>query len=569
MFAPTTGSSESDSLLSVNGVTADYFVSGGLKQGCSGTAIAYEPRKQQQEMALAVADAMEGRHHLVVEAGTGVGKSFAYLVPAIAMAVSRGERVIVSTYTISLQEQLIHKDTPFLKASLGMDFKAVLVKGRSNYLCLRRLSRAFGMGDDLFDKSQNRELAHIQAWSEKTVDGSIQEMKKQPPHAVWQQVCSEYGNCLGKKCGEYQRCFFIQARQDIFEAHLLVVNHHLFFSELAMRLQGGAFLPPYTAVVMDEAHRMEQVASEYLGIRLSHYSFEYWLRQLYVPERNKGILAYLKEGKAALEVSRLRTVVEELFGAITRWARFKEDKRQRTVAEPIDLETDVPERMNIVCGMLKVIVSGQDNDEMKMEINSIRNRGYEMMGELKAFLEQSLEDHVYWVEAEGRRRQTVLHSAPVEVGPILRKGLFDQVPNVVMTSATLAVNDSLDYFQQRIGAEECRGLQVGSPFDYGSQMRVYIPTEMPAPDDREKYLDAVVEQTRHYVSLLQGRTFVLFTSSVMMRSVAQRVQDDLEGQGINLLVQGTGMSRHDILTRFRQPGKHVLHVYLLRFLISL
>jgi ATP-dependent DNA helicase DinG len=509
-------------------------------------------------MASLVADALEVKRHLAVEAGTGVGKSFAYLVPAIYMAVQRGTRVVVATYTISLQEQLCFKDIPFLKRCLGVDFKAVLVKGRSNYICWRRLTRALRMSGDLFDTRQGQELERILEWAERSEDGSIQAMDPKPALELWQQVCAEHGNCLMKKCRDHKRCFFMKARREIHDAHVLIVNHHLFFSELAMRMVGVSFLPPYQAVVMDEAHQIEQVAGEHLGIRLSHYTFEYWMRRLYQPEKNRGLLAVLKEGPAAHCVVQLREAVEKLFGDITRWAKFRAERRQRVVVEPLGVETDVPERMSILLNMLKRVEQLLDDDgDMKMELAGLRARGGGMRDELEAFLKQTMEDHVYWVECEGRRQQTVLYSAPIEVGPVLKTVLFDEVPSVVMTSATLAVKESLDYFRNRVGASDCVEAQVGSPFDYARQMRIYVPEGMPEPSD-EKYVAAVAEQVRHYAGMLGGRTFVLFTSTGMMRQVASLVEESMVEEQINLLVQGQGLTRHRMLEKFRQPGRHVL-----------
>ena len=545
---------ELESLVEIRQQTDQFFAQGGLAQACAETDVEYEPRLQQQEMALAVADALAGEEHLVVEAGTGVGKSFAYLVPAVYAAVRRRERVVVSTYTISLQEQLYMKDLPFLRQHLGVDFKSVLVKGRSNYLCWRRLRRAFRAGGDLFDGSRIDMLEWLLGWAETAEEGSLQSLPEQPSTGVWQQVCAEHGNCMARKCPDYKRCFYNKARKKVIDADILVVNHHLFFSELSMRIDGMAFLPPYMAVIMDEAHQVEQVAGEHLGIRLSHYAFDYWMRELYVPEKGRGLLVRLRLGEAAHAVTQLQVQVVRLFAAITTWARLNKDRRQRVVAEPLKIETNVPDLIELVCRRIKTAMTMLDDEDLKTELNSLRLRGAGLRKELAAFLEQSLEDHVYWVESEGRRMQTVLHSAPIEVGPLLREHLFGEVPSVVMTSATLGVNGAMDYFQHRVGAESARALAVGSPFDYSWQMRIYVPRGMVLPSEKERYAEQVAEQVLHYAVPLGGRTFVLFTNATLMRQVAAMVREKLQQEQIEVLLQGDGITRHRMLETFKQPG---------------
>ena len=282
--------------------TDRFFEPGGLfEQHCTEDGIDFELRPQQQRMARAVADAAGMNHHLSVEAGTGVGKSFAYLVPQILTALEKETRCVIATYTITLQEQLMHKDIPFVRKAIGCDFKAVMVKGRSNYLCLLRLQRARRSAGDLFDDTRARQLDEIyaRASNRQLGDGSLQELAEQPDHEVWGSICAEHGNCTGKRCPFYSDCYFMRARQQMQDAQVLVVNHSLFFAELALRAEGAAMLPTYGYVVFDEAHQMEQVASSHLGIRLSLYMIEYWLRRIH-GEKRRGLCAMLKDGKGAL-----------------------------------------------------------------------------------------------------------------------------------------------------------------------------------------------------------------------------------------------------------------------------
>ncbi len=519
----------------------------------------YEARPHQRKVALAVADAIERGRHLAVEAGTGVGKSFAYLVPLILAAKQRGVQAVVSTYTIGLQEQLMQKDIPFLQRHLGVDFKAVLVKGRGNYLCLRRLARAEQMGGDLLRSNFEGELERLRAWSRKTVDGTLQELQEQPPHEVWNAVNVEQGNCMGHKCPEYGACFFFKARREIANADLLVVNHHLFFSDLALRRQKASFLPESAIAVMDEAHMIEQVASDHLGLRLSQYQFEHWLRRLYIADTGKGLLARLQKGDAAHAAIQVYEEVARFFAAVREWAGLGREKKQQVAASPIPVNTSLLELISRLNALVRIIHDEQKDMDVRAELAAARRRGEEIAVSLAAFLDQSLPDSVYWVASEGLRRpQTVLYSAPIEVAPLLQESLFDEMRCVIMTSATLAVEGRLDYFVHRIGARDCDLEQVGSPFDYSRQMRILIPKGMPDPNQTQSFAEATARAVQHFVGLTKGRAFVLFTADRLMRTVAERVREDFTRLKYELLVQGEGLPRTGMLDRFRNGKRSVL-----------
>ncbi|WP_372806981.1 ATP-dependent DNA helicase [Pontiella sp.] len=539
--------------------TDDFFEPGGLfERHCTGNGIDFELRPQQQQMARAVADAAGFGHHLAVEAGTGVGKSFAYLVPQILTALEHETRCVIATYTITLQEQLMHKDIPFVRAALGREFKAVMVKGRSNYLCLLRLQRARRTSGDLFDATREGQLDKIYALAQagKLGDGSHQELAEQPDHEVWGAICAEHGNCPGKRCPFYKQCYYINARQEMQNAQVLVVNHALFFSELALRAEGAAMLPPYGYVVFDEAHQMEQVASSHLGIRLSLYQIEYWARRLH-SEKRRGLLSVLRDGKGTFMVDQIRESAETFFEAVKRHLKLGADKGQQRVFEPLPIETDLPLKITNLCTHLKMVTATTDNEDTQAEVKSLRNKGLELRDTIESFLKQSLEGQVYWAEIQGRRRVPMLFSAPVDVGPILREVLFEEIPCVVMTSATLAVGNNLEYFRHRVGANDCQELRVGSPFDYSRQMQIQIPVNMPPPstaDFEEKATVAI----NHFVGESRGRAFVLFTNTRFMRKVADELKADFEDEGYEFLVQGTGMPPKLMLERFRNHDAAVL-----------
>ena len=539
---------------------ADFFEpGGGLEQAWRATDFPYEHRVQQQEMAQAVVAALQEGEHLLVEAGTGVGKSFAYLVPMILKAIRDGVKVIVSTHTINLQEQLIMKDLPFLQKHLGVVFKAVLVKGRSNYLCLRRLARARQMEDELFRSEQVAELDDLAAWSATTEEGSVQDMQREPSHEVWDVVCAEQGNCLWQKCPEYSTCFFMKARREMLDAHVLVVNHHLFFSDLAIRASGAALLPDYAHLVIDEAHTVEHVASEHLGIRLSQYGFEHWLRRLYVPDQDKGILAVLRHGKTAHEVSNLWEQVRKFFAELIRWAELKDTTTQKIVDHPIRMETAMPNHFRKVCFMVAQLVETLEEGGLRSELEAIHRRGLQMHQALDAFMNHGCDDHVYWLDLTGKRKKNVvLHSAPIEVREPLRKMVFEEVRSAVLTSATLSCGDDMTYLQRRMGAEEAGTLRLGSPFDFARQMRVKIAAYMPSPTDTSRFAEACAEECVKFACSTGGRAFVLFTSRKLMLEVAELAESGLRAVGLGLLVQGGGLAKQLMLEKFVEEGHAVL-----------
>jgi len=562
MIAPLNGKEDAPPELLLSERVAAFFRPGGrLARGCAGESFGYEPRPQQLRMAEAVAEAMRDREHLAVEAGTGVGKSFAYLAPAIYAARARNVKAVVSTFTISLQEQLMFKDVPFLQQHLDESFTAALVKGRGNYLCRRRLARANRMSRDLFRTGLEAELELLRAWAERTTEGSLQDLPRQPPPEVWEAVCAEEGNCLGARCPQQERCFFARARRQMAEADLLIVNHHLLFADLALREQDSKLLPDHDLVVLDEAHEVEDVAADHLGLRLSESSFAYWLRRLYSADTGKGLLAALRHTAGVAAVNRTAEAVAGFFRQARGWAKLDEQTGRRLVSKPPAIEHAVDATGGALDGVLREIGESFDEAsdiEMKSELAYLRRRGAALRAGLKDWLAQQLEDQVYWVETEGRRRALTLYSAPVDVAPTLREKFFGARDTVILTSATLAVNRTLDYFLKRVGAEQARQLVVGTPFDYARQMRVLIPEKMPEPTDPEKFLPAAAHAIRFFVRRSGGAAFVLFTNAAHMKRLAEETRPELEAAGLKLLVQGGELSRHAMLAQFRQGGGYVL-----------
>jgi len=403
----------------------------------------YDYRPQQLEMAAAVERALAEPSHLMVEAGTGVGKSFAYLLPAIDFAVRNRKRVVISTHTISLQEQLIDKDIPLIQSVYPDEFTAVLVKGRSNYICQRRLGQAGQRMYSLFDETaQQRSLQVIEQWAATTTDGSLADLPEAPEPGVWDKVCAEHGNCLGKRCQHYQHCHWQAAKRRMQGGKILIVNHALFFSDLALRAAGVNYLPKYDAVILDEAHTVEDVAGSHFGLEVGERGLRYQLRTLYDPKRGKGLLsAFGAVANSALEdVEELHFVLDQFFSRCLQWQQ-QFGRPNGRVNEPGWVENDVSPKLRELALHVKAMVAGMaENQEDASELASIADRVGMKADMLDAIVGQSMEDAVYWIESPTARMgppRVTLRAAPVCVADGLKRQLFERVKSVVMTSATL------------------------------------------------------------------------------------------------------------------------------------
>jgi ATP-dependent DNA helicase DinG len=541
----------------------------------------YEHRAEQLAMAEAVAAAIRRPGHLVVEAGTGVGKSFAYLVPAILHAATqpsgsgRGAgadddaddddapppRVVVSTHTISLQEQLVAKDIPFLKQVIPLKFSAVLVKGRGNYLSRRRLSNALGRMRSLFERDEEaKQLRQVRDWASRTEDGSLSDLDFRPWGSVWDEVASDHGNCMGRRCPRYRECFYYAARSHVQHAQVLVVNHALFFSDLALRQSGASILPDYQVVVFDEAHTIEAVAGDHLGLRVTSGQIEYNLRKLCNNTHSRGLLVHHGLTEAQRQVIDCYRRADRFFGAIEAWLSGQQGGNGR-VRRPNVVPNPLSEGLKMLAGTVRRDAKDIKKPEEKQDLTAAAERLTALAGGLDIWHRQQMEGAVYWVEStSGRRgRRITLAAAPIDVGPILREQLFAKVPTVVMTSATLAAAGRFDFFQSRVGLTNTETLLLGSPFDYRRQARLVLPQGMPDPGGQpHEYLKSAVAMIRRYVAQTDGRAFVLFTSYGMMRQAADALGDWLLEQDLELLSQADGLPRSQMLERFKANPRSVL-----------
>ncbi|WP_339730779.1 helicase C-terminal domain-containing protein [uncultured Gimesia sp.] len=530
----------------------------------------YENRPEQLEMAEAVAQAIENKNHLLVEAGTGVGKSFAYLVPAILATCKQNEtrsgkdrkRLIVSTNTISLQEQLINRDIPFLNAVLPVEFSAVLVKGRSNYMSLRRLKGAVDRAGSTFSREDElHQLDQIVEWSRNTTDGSRSDLEYRPLPKIWDEIQSEHGNCLGKRCPTYKECFYYRARRRVWNADVLVVNHALFFSDLAIRREGSSILPDYDTVILDEAHTIEAVAGDHLGLSITNSQFDYLFNKLYNDRTQKGLLLHHNLIDCQQHVTRLRFMVEGLFDHLLEWQSSHGLSNRRIRQQP-PIENLVTHEMKLLSAQIFEYAFSLKNEEEKIELQAVAERSSALGDAVNSWLTQQAEgDSVYWVEvSRGRTQRVKMVNAPVDVGPVLRDELFNQTDTVILTSATLAVGDQdFSFTRSRLGLTQCKELKLGSPFNYKEQVRLILPGSMPDPGDAPAaYEAAVADKLKQYIEQTDGHAFALFTSYKMMTQCADRISGWLQEHNLALYLQGEGLPRSLMLERFRNNPRGVL-----------
>ncbi len=536
----------------------------------------YEHRDQQLEMARAVDCAIREKHHLIVEAGTGVGKSFAYLVPAILAAAGQQEeageqpgggkksglKVVIATHTISLQEQLLRKDLPFLNSVIPLEFTAVLAKGRGNYLCLRRLDSAAERAISLFARAEQfDELRQLKDWSKASEDGSLADLDYRPMPQVWDEVACDAGNCMGRKCIHYEHCYYFRARRRIYNAQIIIANHALFFSDLALREEGAKLLPDYDAVIFDEAHNVEAVAGDHLGLNLTNSQVEYTLNKLYNDRTNKGLFVHFGLGSEEKLVMNCHQLADEFFDDLETWLDGQSTKNGRVRRAGI-----VDNRLSETLVNLAEVVRKQGakirEEDKKLDFIAAANRLGVLAGSIDDWLGQKINDAVYWIEKTQRRgfRKVTLSAAPINVGPTLRARLFGKVRTVVMTSATLATGaGSFDYFKSRVGLTQCQSLCLGSPFDYKRQAKLVLLQGMPDPaESGDLYDRKAAEMIRRYVERTDGRAFVLFTSYAMMKKMAALLTPWLTQKDMILMNQADGRPRSLLLADFKAAQRAVL-----------
>lgn len=522
----------------------------------------FEARPQQLEMAEAVEAALRSSRHLIAEAGTGTGKSFAYLLPAAVHADRRqGEGpVIVSTRTIALQEQLEKKDLPFLHAVLPFEWSSVTAIGRSNHLCLRRMHLAERERHLFEDPERHDQLRRIVDWSLHTAEGTRQDLPFAPLPEVWEEVQAEHGNCLQRACKHYDHCHWQRARRRMQTAQVLIVNHALYFADLALRMAGASYLPAHRAVVFDEAHHLERVATESLGLRVGPRTVGWHLRRIHARRSDRSLLAR-HGGPAALLLWEEAHHHNEAFFAMVEDRLQKGASREGLPLRDEPLEEPLSPVLRALSLELANAAVRVEELDARMELQA-RATGLDglcaMLRTLCVPNPAAPVPLVRWIEPA--RHGAQLCGAPLDVSQALRQHLFTDGPTCVLTSATLGTGDDPDFgwLRRQIGLDEADSLRLGSPFDYDRAVELCVEDAMPDPtQEANAFRTEVVERTLRHVVQNRGRALVLCTSWEFVRSVAAGLRQPLADHGIELLVQGEAPLAR-LLQRKREEPTSVL-----------
>lgn len=570
---------------------------------------AFEDRPSQRAMARAVADAYNGSSVALLEAGTGVGKSLGYLVPALRWAAANKERTVVSTNTITLQEQLVNKDLPFLQLALDdQPVRFALLKGWRNYLCKQRLEQARTAGASLLEANQLGELEVIAAWAERTKDGSLSDLATPPRSEVWDEVAAEPDLCGRLKCQFYDGCFLFTARKAAATADVVVVNHHLLLSDVAVRRttqnwEDAAVLPAYKRLIIDEGHHLEDAAGAHLGASITRRALSRMFARL--ERRGKGLLPALIErlsaGSDLISVASLDLVTERLLPAnmaardsasmvfeMLNIALQNEGVSMMRLADSFndnqvwkmglgraldDLLKEIETlQQNLVVVRERLESDMKKSEEMAPLINEMRAVGRRLEGagdSLSRALRPAVNGPqvVRWIEFTGKQgpdRNLAAHCVPLELAPVLRDDLFARVQTTIITSATLATDRGFDFLEQRLGLDTSNktrhSAMFPSPFDYAKQALMVVPTDLPAPNvDPSAHLHAVITHVRDVSKVSDGGVFTLFTSHRDVREAARVLRESALGFDScwPLLVHGED-SRDALLRRFRESSRAVL-----------
>ena len=556
----------------------------------------FEFRKEQLSMAKHIEEGINSEKKIVVEAGTGTGKTLAYLIPAIEWAVTNGKRVIISTNTINLQEQLLNKDIPMLQKIMEKKFKYALVKGRGNYLCNRKYYNIkSGKNKEILELSEEQQnhLRIILEWGRETTTGDKSELNIEPDYTVWEMFQSESDLCF-PGCPHRDECFFFKARDEKKRADILIANHHIFFSDLAIKKQIGfnsdySILPEYKMAVFDEAHNVEKVARDYFSYEVSRYSFVKIMNKILNVAKLKD--ENLKENTKLFEIEKTIGQLKEIISIIKN-SEIIESQEALEIINNKFIKTHIGlynYGLKYFERLVEVFSKGQNgNISIRIKKDDVATENYFKMindfrenltlefieylkiskkikdliseiddstGKINEFLKyleraegffdnfqfiNKFEDEnfIYWIEINERKNNAKLVATPLKVDGELSENLYDNLKQIIFTSATLSVGNNFDYFKKSIGLfEETYDKIIKSPFDYDKQMKVYIPKGLPNPNTPE-FMDYIQEIIKKFIEKTQGRTFVLFTSYKMLNYVYYSMKDELEASGISLFIQG-------------------------------
>jgi ATP-dependent DNA helicase DinG len=596
----------------------------------------YELRPQQLDMALAIEKAIEENKHLIVEAGTGVGKSMAYLIPFILWSVKNNKKVIISTHTKTLQEQLIKKDLPFLRNALKsvnafadagdnssppehgqediFDFSYALCVGGQNYLCLRRFYQAQMHG--AFNTTKEfSEFQHIIQWEARAKRGLRSELDFEPSQAVWSKICRESDLCFGKQCTFKDDCYYNKARRKEYKAQILVTNHHLFFANLA---SDGRVLPDFDAVVFDEAHTLEDIATSYFGIEVSNSRIKYMLDSILNPKTGKGLITRLFDSSSVSDQAKQAGIISDcekllkeagsasdlFFSEIIE--KYGTGNKTTRIREKGTINNYLNKPLSDLFDLLESLSKQVKTDEDRLEIYAFANRCSEINNNIATIMNQDLKEYVYWTEVERKKSRyeslsntlqltnklgplnhkyikCSLLAAPINVAVEFEKQIFGKTRPVILTSATLSINGNFKYIRGRLGIPACTqsGTEksvitleqdgfdsritseddycekaIGSPFNFSENALIYIPDNIPDPNQQpDEFKDSIIKHIEGIITHSRGRAFILFTSFKMLNGVYEEMADDLDG--FTLFRQGD-KPRYQLIEEFKTSEKAVL-----------
>ena len=546
---------------------ASVFESGGWLE----KVLDFDHRNEQEQMARAVSGSLLDGEHLLFEAGTGVGKSLAYLVPSLLFSKTRERPCVIATNTISLQEQLLEKDVPALRDLFAgipaleemADFRCALLVGRANYLCSTRLQKTMKGQGDLFEGSQRAELQRIAVWAgAEAKEGIRQELSPSPMGVVWDAVNADSSICSSKRCSP-DSCFYRRARAEVERADLVIVNHSLLFALMGAGFgptdeQGGVMFAN-DFVIFDEAHEMPDVASEHLGVSISSWALEMSIRKIYNPKKRKGLLAKAGNPNDWEVVENAELAVADFFQYLHVKSLGKQERVRLLEAGTLPLEVFPP--LSRLCRRLVEVAEATENESLKIELKDQAKRMQGYLRGLSEVVELKDEKSVYWLERTGKKNQIIhLRSAPLEIAEVLRDQLFSKDSSVVMTSATLTRKGKADTFKSMVGAESIAEGIVNSPFDYESNLQVRILSDCPEPmgQNREPYLNRLTEVVHACASGMGGGTLVLFTNYADLRHCYHTLRPRWERLGRSLYAQGEGYSRSELRNRLVEEGDALL-----------
>lgn len=560
---------------------------------------AYEYRPEQVAMLKAVTQALSEERHLMVEASTGIGKSFAYLIPAVLWSKLNNSRVVISTNTINLQDQLISKDIPDLQGALGIDFQAAVLKGRSNYLCPRRLDNVRRHGPETAEEV--RVLAKILVWMLESSSGDRADLNLNSPaeRDVWMRLSAEDEACTQETCMQRTggSCPFYRARQAALSAHILIVNHALLLADVAT---GNRVLPEYDYLIIDEAHHLEDASTNALSYRVTHFEIVRMLRELgssssatlswtlsavenFVPPSDFASFTSIVT-KATDYAFQFEQLSQQFFNSLDNF--LLEQREGRTVGQYAHQERILPgtrsqpawdqveaiwddaqhklaallENLELITHAMSDLYDAmpEENQDVFNQVSSLYRRFFELQEHLNGFVFEPQPDRIYWVEVQPDGRMPSLHVAPLHIGPLMERYLWHEKSAVILTSATLTAAGEFDYLRERLYAADAYELALGSPFDYENATLLYLANDIPEPNNRQLYQRTLNESLIHLCRATDGRALVLFTAYTQLRATSQAISSILAEDGIMVYEQGEGASSSTLLDSFRSTEKAVL-----------